>query len=49
MTSAGTPVNVNYPGAEQTGIGGINDRGDLCGYYAASSNGPYQAFTAILQ
>jgi probable HAF family extracellular repeat protein len=49
MTSAGTLVNVNYPGAEQTGIGGINDRGDLCGYYAASSNGPDQAFIAILQ
>ena len=49
MTSAGRFVNVNYPGPKMTGIDGINDRGDLCGYYSASSSGPYKAFIAIAQ
>jgi hypothetical protein len=50
MTGAGQFVNVNYPGGpEVTGIDGINDRGDLCGYHSASSNGPYKAFIALAQ
>ena len=50
MTGAGQFVNVNYPGGpEVTGIDGINDMGDLCGYHSASSNGPYKAFIALAQ
>jgi hypothetical protein len=49
MTGAGQFVNVNYPGPEVTGIHGINDRGDLCGYHSPSSNGTYKAFIALAQ
>jgi hypothetical protein len=49
MTSAGQFANVDYPGQEMTGIAGIDDRGDLCGYYAASSTSPFKASIAIAQ
>jgi hypothetical protein len=49
MTSAGHFINVDYPGPQMTEIDGINERGDLCGIYSPSSNGPFKAFIALAQ
>jgi len=49
MTSSGHFINVDYPGPQMTQIDGINERGDLCGIYSPSSNGPFKAFIALAQ
>jgi hypothetical protein len=47
--SDGTVTVVDFPGALETEIGGIDDRGDICGFWVDPKTGFWTAFVAFKQ
>jgi probable HAF family extracellular repeat protein len=46
-TSDGTVTIVDFPGASATVVGGINDRGDICGYWFDPNAGALTGFVGF--